>query len=332
MKTPRHNRLSGHASKVDSIIEEALREICRFGFEPRLKHDSYLNIVRYGGFNRATYAAAFVLCELALRHHPINVRGLMCQGVGTLFPSTAEQYTDQTERVILKLRRAGIVPYPWIVDAGRRRRKPSSWSGLSDIAKDAARCYRKDFWRDQAHYVEVFVEKEGRTGVIEPVTDEYDVYLTGIEGQSSETRAWEVGEEWKQINKPIFAYYLGDHDPWGLSIEACLESKLRHFSGKDFHWQRLAITEFDLANTKLVGFQVKRRSKKGKPLPKSVWKPYLDKYGDRCVELDALDAEETRRRVREAIEQHIDQYEWAARKRTEELERETLTNALVKCA
>jgi hypothetical protein len=322
-----------HASKVDRIIDETPRKLRRKGFKPGLTRESYRWIVRDGGFNRATYAVAFVLAELALRCHPINVRGLMYQGqVAGWFPSTGDKYKVQTERVMLKLRRAGLVPYDWIVDSTRHRRKPSSWSGLSDFADDVARGYRRNFWRDQPDYVEVFIEKEGRAGIIEPVTDEFDIYLTGIRGQISETKAWEIGEQWKQIDKPIYVYYLGDHDPAGLSIEACLKSKLRHFAGKDFHWQRLAITPFDLANTKLIGFPVKRKSDKGKSLPESVWKPYIDQYGDRCVELDALDPEETRRRVRDAIEQHIDQYEWDAMQRTEKLERETLKETLVKFA
>ena len=79
---------------------------------------------------------------------------------------------------MLTLWRKGIVPWSWIVDTTRRRIKPSSWSGLADLAEDAARAYRLDCWSRQTDYVEVFVEKEGRVGVIEPVTKEYDLYLT----------------------------------------------------------------------------------------------------------------------------------------------------------
>src|SRR5262249_17925625 len=155
---------------------------------------------------------------------------------------TAAKFYDQTARVVLKLRRAGIVPYSWIVDSTRRRLKPSSWSSLSDFGEDAARCYRLDLWSRQSDYIEFFVEKDAMAGILESVTREYDVFLNVIRGQSSESFVWNIAEQWNQIRKPIYGYYLGDHDPSGLRIEASLKSKLSHFSNNTFQWKRLAIT------------------------------------------------------------------------------------------
>jgi hypothetical protein len=55
-------------------------------------------------------------------------------------------------------------------------------------------------------------------------------------------------------------------------------------------------------------------------------------YGDRCVELDALDPGVVRTRVREAIESHIDTDEWEALKAIEELQRETLKETMLSIA
>ena len=156
-------------------------------------------------------------------------------------------------------------------------------------------------------------------GIVEPVTNEFDVYLNVIRGHVSETFAWNVAEQWKQIEKPIYAYYLGDHDPAGLKIESSLREKLHSFTGKEFEWQRLAINEFDFANERLLGFAVKRSGN---------WREYLACYGDRCVEVDALPPGEIRARVRGAIESHTDDVEWEALKQTEELERKTLREVL----
>ena len=258
---------------------------------------------------------AFGLAQLALKHQPITVRGLMyrAQAAG-LFPSTSHKYYKQTTRIVLRLRRAGLMPYRWIVDSTRRRLKPSSWSGLSDFVDDAAKAYRLDFWSRQSDYVEVFCEKDAMAGVLKPVTNEFDVHLNVIRGQVSETFVWNIAEEWKEIEKPIFAYYLGDHDPSGLAIEASLKAKLALFTGKEFHWQRLAITSEDFASD-LLGFPVKRSGS---------WRDYLARYGDRCIEVDALPPGEIRQRVREAIEAHIDYAEWHRLQETERLERETL--------
>ena len=51
-------------------------------------------------------------------------------------------------------------------------------------------------------YVEVIVEKDALTGVIEPVTREYDVTLTKIRGNCSETGIYKIAEIWKAIRKP----------------------------------------------------------------------------------------------------------------------------------
>jgi hypothetical protein len=305
------------ASKVDAT----LRELADLGIDATLERESYLHIVQ-AGFNRATLAVAFALAQLAVQYHPITVRGLMyrAQAVG-LFPDTSHPYYQQTARVILKLRRAGLLRYDWIVDSTRRRLKPSSWSGLADFAETAMRAYRKDFWSRQADYIEVFVEKDAMAGVIEPVTAEFDVHLNVIRGQVSETFVWTIAEEWTNIEKPIFAYYLGDHDPAGLKIESSLKTRLATFCTKGFQWRRLAITSPDFRSQRLQGFPVKRST--------PGWRDYIRAHGDRCVELDALDPEVVRSRIRKTIEQHLNQNEWARLQEIEIIERQTLKDTML---
>src|SRR5260370_42362636 len=203
-----------------------------YEFTPTLDQRTYANIVD-AGFNRVCLPAAFVLTQLALELQPITVRGLMYRAVcAGLYPDTADKFYRQTARIVLLLRRAGIIPYSWIVDSIRRRLKPSSWSGLADFAESATRAYRKDLWSRQSDYPEVFVEKDAMAGILEPITAEYDVYLNIIRGQVSETFVWNIAEEWREIEKPICAYYLGDHDPSGLKIEESLKKKLYGFCNK----------------------------------------------------------------------------------------------------
>jgi hypothetical protein len=214
----------------------ALRELRKLGIKPSLTDRSCHAIA--DAFNRPSLPAAFALAQLALHNQPITVRGLLyrAQAAG-LFPSTARRYYRQTGRIVLKLRRTGLIPYSWIVDSTRRRLKPSSWSGLTDFAEDAAAGYRLNFWSRQKDYIEIFCEKDAMAGIVAPVTNEFDVYLNVIRGHVSETFAWNVAEQWKQIEKPIYAYYLGDHDPAGLKIESNLREKLQSFTGKEFEWE-----------------------------------------------------------------------------------------------
>jgi len=312
-------------SKLDTLIKETLRRLRdKYEFRSHLTRDTCRNIVT-AGFNRATFCAAFILTELAIRLQPISVRGLLyrAQAAG-LYPDTSDRYYEQTQRVVLKLRRAGVIPYSWIVDSTRRRLKPSSWSGLRDFVKDAVASYRLDLWERQRDYIEFFVEKDAMAGIIEPVTEEFDVYLNVVRGQASETFVWNIAEEWKQIAKPIHIYYLGDHDPAGLIIESNLKDRLRAFTEKDFNWERLAVIPEDFADDRLLGFKVKRKGARGS------WKPYLDQYGDRCVEVDAISPDEIRDRVRHSIESHINPYEWQALKNVEQQEKETFEKTIAR--
>jgi hypothetical protein len=270
--------------------------------------------VALASFNAATIMQVFGLAVILAENQPLTVRGAMYRGVGTLWVDTSDSSYNTSNRLILKMRRLGLIPYSWIVDGTRKWDKPGSWSGLADYAEAVAESYRKNLWDRQTDYIEIFVEKDAMSGIVRPVTREYDIKLNPIRGFASETFLWSIAEEWKEIEKPINVYYLGDHDPAGLKIEADLRRRLENFCGFRVHWERLAITEKDFESD-LLGFPVKRGSAAAN------WQPYVDRFGDRCVEVDALPATVVRDRVRQAIESHIDQREWALLKAQEERER-----------
>ena len=213
-----------------------------------------------GTFDRRTLKAAVALLDIACAEQPITLRGLFYRAVSAgLYPDTSQRHYEQCGQIVLKLRRTGLLPYQWIVDSTRRRLKPSSWSGLDDYAETVANAYRRDLWARQKDYIEFFIEKDAMAAVIEPVTATYDCHLNVIRGSVSETFAWNVAAEWNSIQKPIFAYYLGDHDPSGLQIEENLEYKLRNFGGyADIEWNRIAITDDQFDRSDLLGFPVKQ--------------------------------------------------------------------------
>lgn len=289
-----------------------------FGFEGISKPSDFK---KSGGFNRRTASIAARLANIAKREQPITLRGLFYRAVSAgIYPDTSDQYYDQCGRIVLKLRREGVIQYDWIVDSTRRRLKPSSWSGLAEYAETVAACYRRDLWARQDAYLEFFVEKDAMAAVVEPVTAEYDVHLNIIRGSVSETFAYNIGSEWKDILKPIYAYYLGDHDPAGLAIEDNLRVKLERFAPSAFiEWERIAVTaEQFFSRDDLLGFPVKTT------VQRKTREDYIARFGNRCVEIDALPATEIRDLVRETIEGHIDQDEWSKLQETERLEQQSI--------
>lgn len=118
---------------------------------------------------------------------PATVRAVYYRVVSAGAVAKTEAGYDLVGRQLLKLRRAGRVPYSWITDGTRLVLKPDSWSRLDEMLADAAVGYRRALWHDQAVEVIVLSEKDAISGVIYPVTAKYDVELGIARGYSSET-------------------------------------------------------------------------------------------------------------------------------------------------
>jgi hypothetical protein len=230
-------------------------------------------------------------------------------------PATDPGY-NQVKRLTKTLREAGVIPITgWIVDRVRSTLKPSSWSGLADFGDTVRHAYRKDLWAQMPDHVELFVEKDAIAGTIQPITAEYDVALNVIRGDVSISFAGEIANLWKRIEKPIVVYYLGDFDPSGMGIEQELRDKLERYSGRIPLWQRLGVTAADFEDFDLFPLPVKTSARSAS---------FVERYGTRCAEVDALPPNELRARVLAAIEAHIDQDRWEKLKRVEELEQGVL--------
>jgi hypothetical protein len=260
------------------------------------------------------------LPQIISREAPLTVRRPMYVGIGTLFKDSSEY--DSCQRLILQMRRAGLVPFESITDPTRERVMPAMWKDLADYAEWVADVYQRDLWQDQDAVVEFFIEKQAMEGVIAPVTRNLRVSLIPIRGQCSETWCWSVAQDWNGLDKPVFVFYIGDHDSFGLSIERSLRERIQGYLDEDrkdcFHWERLAVTAADLRNRDLPGFPVKRDKNDSIP---TASRAYFEEFGDRCVEADALSPIEIRRRCEEAIQRHIDPAKWKAMLEIEAMEK-----------
>lgn len=301
-------------------LRQALSEASP-AYDPNLSDDSLERICRTRFRGTESYVLAAILSGLALDNQPLTVRALFYRAVSVgLFPSTASRFYDKVGRMAVRLRRAGLIPYQWIVDNLRSTQKPSSWSGLDDYADTVSRVYRKDFWSTLPEYVHIICEKDAVSGTIVPVTREYDVPLSPIRGYISDSFAWELGDTWRRIRKPVHVYYVGDFDPSGFDLEANARRKLTEFADREISWTRLGVLESDFDAFGLVELAVKLTDARSRA--------FLDQHGSRCAEVDAIPPPELRGRVRAAIEQHIPEGEWARLKAIEQQERATFNEVM----
>lgn len=278
--------------------------------------------------NRKLATAATDILEA---ERPMTLRQLLYRliSAGELRNTRAEY--SRLGSLMTRLREAGDIPRTWLVDHTRTTLKPSSWSGLADFSDSVRTCYRKDFWANMPDYVAIFVEKDAIAGTVQPVTEDNDVSLHVCRGYASISFAGEIADTWAEIEKPIFAYYLGDFDPSGFDLERDLREKLARYSGRyvvdhgdetesaetyNFVWQRLGVTEEDFQAHDLIRLPVKTADKRAAG--------FVRKYGTSCAEIDALPPSELRRRVSDAIDSHIDVKRWNRLLKVEQAERETL--------
>jgi hypothetical protein len=323
MARPDTDFVVGSAYRRIAQAWERLREA---GFEPATHervNDGPWQRRSAQWFNSATLWKVFRLAEIISQEQPLTVRRCMYVGIGTIFKDSNDY--DSCQRLVLQMRRAGLVPFEHITDPTRERIKPVMWLDLADYADWVADVYQKDLWQDQDTVIEVFIEKEAMVGVIEPVTRGLRVSLIPARGQCSETWCWSIAQDWNALDKPVQVYYMGDHDPAGFSIERSMRERIEGYldeGHKDcFGWERLAVTDNDFwkrdaaGEYELLGFPVKAG------ISAKIRDTYIEEFGDRCVEADAISPIEIRRRVQEAIQRHIDQDRWDVMVKIEEEER-----------
>ena len=152
-------------------------------------------------------------------------------------------------------------------------------------------------------------------GIMRPVLDQYGVPFMALHGYNSATKVHELAEEIQGDTRQHVFLYVGDFDCSGMHMsERDLPERLEEYGADDFVLSRIALTADDIGG--LPGFPAKTTD------PRYQW--YVAQYGTVAWELDAMDPNDLRDRVRAEIEQHIDTETWERHKLAEKAEQETV--------
>jgi hypothetical protein len=232
---------------------------------------------------------------------PITGRGIGYKLFAAgLIPSMARSEMAKVYRLLKEAREEGIIPWEWIVDETRELESVQSWSDPTAFMRCASKSYRRDFWRDQPHRVEVWSEKGTVRGVLAPVLDKYGVGFRVLHGFSSATTVNDVAQD---DERPLTALYVGDYDPSGLYMsEHDLPDRLEKYGGYHVDIERIALVRSDLDD--LSTFEAS--DKYGDPR----YKWFVENYGDTCAELDAMDPNNLRDLVETALAAEIEPEAW----------------------
>ncbi len=243
---------------------------------------------------------------------PMTVRQTYYRAtVAGLIEKTEGGY-KKVQRILADMRRAGRMPYAWLTDSSRPVYRSDSFDGPEEAAAATARFYRKALWANTNCRVEIWLEKDALSGVIYPVTDDYDVSLFVSRGFASLSFLHSAAQQITASAKPIYIYHLGDRDPSGVMAGDKIESTLRKLApGAEIHFIRLAVTEHQVIDMRLPSRPTKDST-------------HARGWEGDSVELDAIEPDALRAIVREAIERHLPAKEWQILKIAESSERDIL--------
>ena len=209
---------------------------------------------------------------------------------------------------------ANTIPPEWMVDETRNPEVISVWDDPIDYIETVKGAYRRNNWQDQPNYVEVWSEKGTILGAIRPLADEFGVTLRTCHGYGSTGMESQIGSFFNSVKKPITVFYLGDHDPSGHNIEADMYEKVQRASGTKFEMRRLAIHAADIRAFNLPPQKIKSTDSRAEGFQRRFGQ------GAATVELDALPANELRRRISEAVTGLLDVDRWQRALNVQEVE------------
>ncbi|WP_363347423.1 hypothetical protein [Methylocystis echinoides] len=251
------------------------------------------------------------LYEIVRDGRPMTVRQVFYQATVQGFIEKTEAGYQKVQTDLTIMRRAGRLPYNWLADNTRWQRRPKTFDSVADALVETARLYRKSLWSSADCYAEIWLEKDALSGVILPVTAEYDVPLMVARGYASLSFLHSAAEQIADLDIPAYIYHLGDYDPSGVNAGEKIEQTLRELApDADIYFERLAVTPDQIRDWNLPTRPTKMTDTRAK------------RHGDISVELDAIDPNMLRELVREAIERHLPADELAVLKAAEESERE----------
>lgn len=262
------------------------------------------------------------LYEIVEENQPATVRGVfyLAETAG-LVPKDDTKGYRPVQRELLKMRREGLIPWGWITDGSRSRFGHHRYGGLEAYARQVAANYRRDYWYSSPEYVELWIEKEALRGVIAPVViDEFGLDLYVTKGQPSVSYLYDAAEDIALDGRPTHVYVLHDWDPGGLRIFDRIRQELTGFVGEkaEVHVRRLALTPHQIAELELP-------TRPGKEKDPNMAE-FTRRFGNRCVELDAIPPNTLRSMVRTKLESHMDPEKLSRMKLAEREERRGLRN------
>jgi len=252
--------------------------------------------------------AAVFMAEFKRDGYKMSLRQLYYQFVANVhdFPNTEASY-KRLGKIITDARLAGHLDFETIEDRGRVCSEV--WTQIDPMAvlEDLEYSYAEDYWADQDNYVEVWVEKDALSSIIERPCRRLKVPFLACKGYMSASAAWEAGNRFKAAQaegKNTVLIHLGDHDPSGIDMTRDNGARLEMFTGKKVEVRRIGLNM-----DQIIQYDPPPNPTK---VTDSRAKEYLRRFGETCWELDALKPGVIAKLITDEVEKFVDPAQWNA--------------------
>ncbi len=218
------------------------------------------------------------------------------------FPKTsvASINTYQSlDNIITRCVLGGLVLPQSIADDTELLGTPQYKNVLEPLEK-ALDYYRGDWWAKQRYYIEVWLEKKALARTIFSTTNIFGVYLSVSGKYPSLAQIFSAKERFANYSdREIKVLYFGDLDPSGKDMPKYLRERLKEIDVNNVDVEETALNVADVTKYNLFKNPLKSKDKRLKWFKKT----FNINYG---VELDALEPNVLRNRVKTAIKKYLD--------------------------
>lgn len=256
----------------------------------------------------------------------------------------AQPNYDKLGEIVSNARLSGDLSWDFIADRHRKLEENPHWRDARSVLQAAAQGFMVDRWAEQPVYVEAWIEKDSLIQVLETACPDLDVPYIACKGYMSQSMMWQAAQRIRRRiddGKDAVIVHVGDHDPSGIDMTRDIHERLALFIAQDIGemaaktrqdelWEytdvlgdRLSIKRVALNYDQVQAYNPPPNPAK---LTDSRAGGYVERFGYKSWEVDALDVRTLAGLVTDAVYDAMDVDLMEETKEEEESQRVVLTN------
>ena len=234
----------------------------------------------------------------------LTVRQLYYQFVSRGLIENKQTEYKRLINIVSDGRLAGMIDWYAIEDRTRHLESNIHWRDPGQIVRAASRGFQLDHWKGQPYRVEVWIEKEALTGVIDTICGQLDVAYFACKGYVSQSEMYSASKrllDHCQNHQIPIIVHLGDHDPSGIDMTRDIIDRMQTL-GVDL--SRIEVNRIALNHDQVIQYNPPPNPAK---LSDSRANGYIAEYGTDSWELDALEPRVLRQLIQDTVEKYRDE-------------------------